>query len=218
MSLHQQVPLPWQSYCECSPLTWDLIEQGIMASEQVTEVFPAASLRFNALSHVKPEEVKVVILGQDPYPTPGDAHGLSFSSQGTRTPKSLQNIFKELEADCGILRKNADLTSWARQGVLLLNTYLTVEKKNPGSHAKIGWEEVTDSLISQLSQRHSHIVFLLWGAASRKKKTLIDTTKHLILESAHPSPLSAHAGFFGNHHFSKTNAYLEEKGRGVITW
>lgn len=218
MQLYSQIPEEWRPYCQCSPLTWALIEQGITSSEVATDVYPAAPLRFNALKLTKPSEVKVVILGQDPYPTPGDAHGLAFSSLSPKVPKSLQNIFKELAQDCGVARSSADLTDWALQGVLLLNSYLTVEKGTPGSHAKIGWGDVTDGIIRELSQRQKHVVFMLWGASAKSKKSLIDPEKHLILESVHPSPLSARSGFFGNRHFSKANTYLLDKGRVPVVW
>ena len=168
-----------------------------------------------------PEEVRVVILGQDPYPTPGHAHGLSFSvEEDVRPlPRSLNNIFKELESDLGLAKPdNGNLEHWARQGVMLLNSTLTVEAGNAGSHAKYGWSELTDETIRHISDQCQHVVFILWGGHARKKKDLIDASRHLVIESAHPSPLSASRGFFGSRPFSRTNAYLTEQGRAPILW
>lgn len=182
-------------------------------------VYPDAHDLFNALKYTPYENVKAVILGQDPYYNPGQAHGLCFSVKpGVETPKSLINIFKEIEDDIGIKNTSPYLVPWAEEGVLLLNTVLSVRKGEPQSHTNKGWEVLTDSIIKKLNDRDKPIVFLLWGAPARKKKALIDTNKHLVLECAHPSPLSAYNGFFGCKHFSKTNAFLEKNGIKPINW
>ena len=182
-------------------------------------VYPDAHDLFNALKYTPYENVKAVILGQDPYYNPGQAHGLCFSVKpGVETPKSLINIFKEIEDDVGIKNTSPYLVPWAEEGVLLLNTVLSVRKGEPQSHTNKGWEVLTDSIIKKLNDRDKPIVFLLWGAPARKKKALIDTNKHLVLECAHPSPLSAYNGFFGCKHFSKTNAFLEKNGMKPINW
>lgn len=184
------------------------------------KVFPPPAKMFRAFDMVAPKDVKVVILGQDPYHTPGVADGLAFSSLPTNpVPPSLLNIYKEIEAEFGCsCPRTPDLTRWAEEGVLLLNASLTVEAGKANSHSEIGWHEFTDAAISIISRTQEHVVFLLWGSYARKKKELIDGTKHLILESAHPSPLSAHKGFLGNGHFKTANAYLKEKGRGGVGW
>ncbi len=182
-------------------------------------IYPPAKLIFNAFNLTPWDKVKVVVLGQDPYHNPGEAMGLSFSvPRGTKLPPSLKNILKEQKADLGIeLPDHGDLSSWANQGVLLLNAMLTVEHKKAGSHKKIGWQLFTDAVIKTLSDRKENLVFLLWGNFAKGKKTLIDANKHLILESAHPSPLARNA-FFGNHHFSKTNNYLQKHKISPINW
>ena len=224
------------------------------------KVFPHPSRMFRAFDMCKPADVRVVILGQDPYHTPGVADGLAFSSfEKNPIPPSLHNIYKEIEAEFGedftILtevdeirgagkapkkaysdtvtesqgprneevrhfnkNRTPDLTRWAEQGVLLLNASLTVASGQANSHVAFGWHEFTDAVIGTISSRCEHVVFLLWGNYAREKRTLIDASKHLILESPHPSPLSAHKGFFGNGHFKKANEYLEKHGRAVITW
>jgi uracil-DNA glycosylase len=167
-----------------------------------------------------PADVRVVILGQDPYHTPGVADGLAFSSiEGNPVPPSLLNIYKEIESEfsCSCPR-TPDLTRWAEQGVLLLNASLTVRSGEANSHADIGWHEFTDAVIRIIGEKEEHVVFMLWGNYARQKRVLIDSDKHLILESPHPSPLAAHRGFFGNNHFKKANQYLLEKGRGQIVW
>jgi len=176
-------------------------------------------LRYRALELVAPEKVRVVILGQDPYHGAGQAMGLSFSvPQGARVPPSLRNIYKELKADLGIdPRAHGDLTGWARQGVLLLNTALTVEAGNAGSHAKIGWETLTDSLIALASSAAPAAAFLLWGNYARAKAPLIDRSRHLVLEAAHPSPLSARK-YHGCRHFSRSNAFLFAHGAIPVQW
>lgn len=183
-------------------------------------IYPAGSLIFRAFDLTPFDEVKVVILGQDPYHGPNQAMGLSFSVPlGVRHPPSLRNIFQEIQQDVGCLYpRTGDLTPWAQQGVLLLNTVLTVEMGLAHSHQGKGWEALTDAVMAQLSQRRTGLVFVLWGAAAAQKKPLIDPSKHLILTAAHPSPLSAHRGFLGCRHFSKINAYLIEKGQDPIDW
>jgi len=183
-------------------------------------IFPPSPLIFNAFNHTPFDKVRVVIIGQDPYHGPGQAHGLSFSvPSGIALPPSLMNIFKEIEADLGIkMSRNGDLTAWANQGVLLLNATLTVEMANAGSHQNRGWEEFTDAAIAALNNHREGLVFVLWGSYAQKKGAMIDSKKHLILQSPHPSPLSAHRGFFGNHQFSTINRYLQEHGKTPINW
>lgn len=184
-------------------------------------VYPKPENIFKAFWLTPLNQVKVVILGQDPYHGPGQAMGLSFSvPKGMRLPPSLHNIYKEIEAEFGFKKDKTqgDLENWATQGVFLLNAILTVVAKTPASHQKIGWENFTDEVISTLSASRKNLVFMLWGGFARSKKVLIDETKHLILESAHPSPLSAHNGFFGNGHFKKCNLYLASKKINPIDW
>lgn len=187
---------------------------------QTGTVYPHPKNLFRAFELTPFDKVKVVILGQDPYHGPGQAHGLSFSViEGVRNPPSLQNIFKELASDGGETPEVAgDLTRWATQGVLLLNATLTVRAGAAGSHQGRGWERFTDAVIKKLSEEREHLVFILWGNYARSKKTLIDTEKHCIIESAHPSPLSAYGGFFGSKPFSRANAYLTEHGVEPIVW
>lgn len=183
-------------------------------------IYPPSGEMFNAFNSTPFAQVKVVILGQDPYHGPGQAHGLSFSvPSGVRIPPSLQNIFKEIERDLGIPRPNhGNLQAWAEQGVLLLNATLSVEQANAGSHQKRGWEQFTDHAIEALNRDREGLVFLLWGSYAQKKGRLIDTNKHLVLKSVHPSPLSAHRGFLGCGHFSQVNEYLQAKGQAPIDW
>ncbi|GGX77571.1 uracil-DNA glycosylase [Litchfieldella qijiaojingensis] len=183
-------------------------------------IYPHSSNWFRAFELTPLDQVRVVILGQDPYHGPNQAHGLCFSVRpGVPAPPSLQNIYKELAQDVGVKPVNHGfLECWARQGVLLLNTSLTVEQGNAGSHRGQGWETFTDRAISTVSEHGLPTVFLLWGSHARQKKALVDTRRHLVLESPHPSPLSAHRGFFGNRHFSRANAFLAEHGRGTIDW
>jgi uracil-DNA glycosylase len=183
-------------------------------------IYPPAKLIFNAFDHCPFDDVKVVIIGQDPYHGPGQAHGLCFSvAEGVPNPPSLQNIFKEIMSDLGKpMPANGDLTRWAHQGVLLLNATLTVQAHQAGSHQRKGWEEFTDAAIRLLAEEREHLVFILWGAYAQKKGAFIDRSKHLVLASAHPSPLSAYNGFFGNKHFSRTNEYLKAHGIAEIEW
>ena len=183
-------------------------------------IYPKGSLIFNAFDKTPFEEVKVVILGQDPYHNPGQAMGLSFSvPDGIKIPPSLANIFKELKTDTGTTIPNTgNLTPWAQQGVLLLNAVLTVRENEPASHSKIGWMNFTDDVIKLLSNQKSRLVFILWGNFAIQKQVLIDATKHKILKAAHPSPLSAYNGFFGCKHFSATNDYLVSHNKTPINW
>lgn len=183
-------------------------------------IFPKGSEFFSALNATSFEEVKVVILGQDPYHGPGQAHGLSFSVKpGVPLPPSLKNIYKELHADIGMpIPKTGYLKPWADQGVLLLNATLSVEQGQAGSHQGKGWEEFTDEVIRQLNEHGEHIVFMLWGSYAQKKGAGIDSKKHLVLKAPHPSPLSAHRGFLGCKHFSKSNEYLKAHGKDPIDW
>lgn len=182
-------------------------------------VYPEYNDIFNALRYTDYNEVKVVILGQDPYHGEGEAHGLSFSvREGVKMPPSLINIFKELESDLGIKRDVSDLTDWAKKGVFLLNSIMTVVKDSPLSHKEKGWEVFTDNIIKYLNERNEPIVFLLWGSYARSKKILITNKRHLILESVHPSPLSAYRGFFGSKPFSKINSFLEKNNIEKIEW
>ncbi len=183
--------------------------------------YPPAKLIFNAFDLCPFDKVKVVIIGQDPYHEPGQAHGLSFSvCDGVPFPPSLQNIFKEIQNDLGTpIPTSGDLTRWAEQGVLLLNATLTVRAHQAASHQRRGWEQFTDAAIRTLNAEREHLVFILWGGYARSKAALIDRSKHLVLESVHPSPLSANrGGWFGNHHFSRTNDYLRANGIEEIQW
>lgn len=188
--------------------------------EANARIYPRGSLIFNALNTTPFDKVKVVILGQDPYHGPGQAHGLSFSvPEGVQHPPSLQNIFKELADDVGVPRPTHGLLQhWAEQGVLLLNSVLTVEEGQAAAHAGKGWEQFTDKIIHLLNNEREHIVFILWGSYAQKKGQFIDRKKHLVIESVHPSPLSAHRGFFGSKPFSQTNAYLSQHGIPSINW
>ena len=193
------------------------LEQEKMAGKVI---YPAQDDLFNAFKETVYDQVKVVILGQDPYHGPGQAHGLSFSVQpGIKAPPSLKNIFKELESDLNLpIPSHGCLKRWANQGVLLLNTSLSVEENKPQSHAKIGWTIFTDNVIKKLNHHPQLLVFLLWGAHAKNKSVLISEKKHLVLTAAHPSPFSVHQGFFGCGHFSKTNAFLKANGREPIDW
>ncbi|MBC7465598.1 MAG: uracil-DNA glycosylase [Bdellovibrio sp.] len=183
-------------------------------------IYPPKPLYFQALNLTPLKDVKVVILGQDPYHGPGQANGLCFSvSEGVRQPPSLQNIFKELKSDLEIpIPVSGDLSRWAEQGVLLLNSVLTVEKEHAASHQKKGWEEFTDKMIRVVNENCENVVFILWGAYAQKKASFVDTTRHHVLQSVHPSPLSSHRGFFGSKPFSQTNAWLKSKKLKPIEW
>lgn len=198
---------------------WQQLQQFVRDERSRGEVYPKHEDVFSALHLTPYADVRVVILGQDPYHGAGQAHGLCFSvQQGVAVPPSLQNMFKELRDDLGIaVASHGDLTKWARQGVLLLNTTLTVRAGSAGSHHGKGWETFTDEVIRVVNER-DFVVFVLWGANARRKKSLIDTSRHAIIESAHPSPLSAYNGFFGSRPFSRVNAALERAGYVTIDW
>lgn len=185
-----------------------------------TTCYPPGNLIFNAFNLCPFDRVKVVLIGQDPYHEPGQAQGLCFSvNDGVQLPPSLVNIFKEIQSDIGTpIPLSGSLVRWAEQGVLLLNATLTVRAHEAASHQRRGWEEFTDAVIKKLSSEREHLVFILWGSYAQSKERLIDTSRHLVLKSAHPSPLSAYRGFFGNHHFSLTNMYLQKQGMQPITW
>ncbi len=197
------------------------IKQEYLAGEKI---YPHPSKIFNALNLTPPGEVKVVILGQDPYHGPGQAMGLSFSVPASvKNPPSLKNIFKELESELGHksdaeIKHGGDLTNWAEQGVLLLNSVLTVKAGKPGSHSGRGWEQFTDGIISELSNNYSGIIFMLWGNYAKQKLSLIDASRHTVLTAPHPSPFSAHSGFFGCNHFISANQQLEAGGKAEIKW
>jgi uracil-DNA glycosylase len=192
----------------------------VRSEYQTQKIFPPAKLIFNAFDQCPFDQVKVVILGQDPYHGPGQAHGLCFSvNDGVEFPPSLRNIFKEINSDTGApIPTSGNLTRWAQQGVLLLNATLTVRAHTAGSHQKKGWEQFTDSVIRLVSDRLDHVVFILWGNYAISKSEFINPEKHLILKSVHPSPLSASRGFFGNKQFSTANMYLQQFGKDPIVW
>ena len=182
-------------------------------------IYPVPEKVFNSINHVKYSDVKVVIIGQDPYHEPNQAHGLSFSVEnGVALPPSLVNIFKEIKNEYGYQNTNGNLASWAKQGVLLLNSVLTVEKGKANSHKGKGWEKITQKIVDLLNDREEPLVFILWGGSAQKVGQNINTKKHLVLKSAHPSPLSAFNGFFGNNHFKKTNQFLKSIGKQEIDW
>lgn len=194
---------------------------GVFVKSEYKEktIYPEYERIFDAFRYTDYDNVKVVILGQDPYHGDGEAHGLSFSvKEGIKMPPSLRNIFKELESDVGVKRTQTDLTDWAKQGVLLLNSIMTVVKDTPLSHKDKGWENFTDNVIKKLGKREEPMVFILWGSYARSKKCLIENSKHMIIECVHPSPLSANRGFFGSKPFSKTNSFLKENGIKEISW
>ncbi|HIV81612.1 MAG TPA: uracil-DNA glycosylase [Candidatus Salinicoccus merdavium] len=182
-------------------------------------VFPPREEIYTAFELTSFENVRVVILGQDPYHGEGQSHGLAFSvNEGIKIPPSLRNMYKELEDDLNIVRTGGSLKDWASQGVLLLNTVLTVDAHEANSHRGLGWERFTDSVIETVSEELDNVVFILWGKPAQKKETLIDTSKHLVIKSVHPSPLSAYRGFFGSKPYSRTNEYLKENGRAMVDW
>lgn len=195
----------------------EVVKQSYLGTDAV---YPPPKFIFNAFALTPFDKVEVVILGQDPYHGAGQAHGLCFSVQeGIAVPPSLQNIYKELHDDLGVpIRKTGDLTQWATQGVLLLNATLTVLAGKPGSHQNLGWEQFTDAVIKKISDEKVHVVFILWGKYAQSKENLIDWEKHLILKAPHPSPFSAHSGFFGSKPFSKTNEYLKKHKKKPIEW
>ena len=221
--LERQLPASWQG-CLQAEFERPYMQQlsGFLAqqNQQGKVIYPAVHEIFSALQQTPFEQVKVVILGQDPYHGEGQAHGLSFSvPKGIKTPPSLVNIYKELQADIGIDQpQHGNLQAWAQQGVLLLNAVLTVEQQQAGSHQGQGWEQFTDKIISEINKNSEHVVFLLWGAYAQRKGKMIDATKHLVLKSVHPSPLSAYRGFLGCKHFSQTNDYLQQWGKTPIDW
>lgn len=226
MSAAEAIPESWRAALE--PVLASREARGLgdfLKAEEAAgkRVYPPAGQRFAALLLTPLDAVKVVILGQDPYHGAGQAHGLCFSvAPGVKVPPSLVNIHKELASDLGILRPaHGNLESWARQGVLLLNTALTVEEGRAGSHSKLGWEAITDAAIAAVAAKQEPCVFLLWGNHARSKALRVaglEESRHLILSAPHPSPLSAHAGFLGCRHFSQANAFLEAHGRGAIDW
>jgi len=217
-----RIPPQWKELIaeEFEKPYWGELAERVRSEYLSRSVFPHPSRVFRALELVQPQEVKVVILGQDPYHTPGVADGLAFSSfPQNPIPPSLLNMFNEIEKEFGITcEKDPDLTRWAVQGVLLLNASLSVRSGEANSHADYGWHAFTDAISAALSEKEAHIAFMLWGAFAGKKEVLIDWTKHLVLKSAHPSPLSAHRGFFGNGHFKRANEYLKEHWRTEIDW
>jgi len=196
------------------------LEQALKKEVEEHVIYPPKPLIFKAFELTRATDIKVVVLGQDPYFNPDQANGLAFSvNRGQAIPKSLKNIYQELSSDMGMgIPNHGDLTYWAKQGVLLLNTVLTVRKGEPNSHRYLGWERFTDQVIRSLSLEGKPKVFLLWGNESRKKRSLIDGKRHLVLEAPHPSPLSAYRGFFGCRHFSRANQFLIEQGRTPIDW
>lgn len=211
----------WNSYLkeEMSSLYFKTLMETVDSLYQTSTVFPPKEEVYKAFDLVDFKDVKVVIIGQDPYHGAFQANGLSFSvSKGVKLPPSLVNIYKELESDLGIRNLNGDLSKWAEQGVFLLNATLTVEEKKAGSHQKIGWEKFTDAVIEQLSTHREDIVFILWGSFAQKKGKNIDRSKHCVIETVHPSPLSVYRGFYGSKPFSKSNDYLASKGIKTIDW
>lgn len=223
LNIAQELPALWKSHL-APEFEKDYMQQlhDFLESEknQKKSILPHSSLWFNALTTTDLDQVKVVILGQDPYPTLGHAHGLCFSvmPEVKPIPKSLINIYKELEDDLGIVNSNGNLQSWAAQGVLLLNSVLTVEAGKANSHQGQGWEQLTDRIIEVLNEQTSPIAFVLWGAYAQKKGSIVNNPQHLVLRSPHPSPLAAYRGFFGSKPFSKINNFLIENGKEPINW
>jgi uracil-DNA glycosylase len=222
MKLESIIPPAWQMALD-SALKSPKVEQlETFLAQEITNVpvYPPQQQWFSALDSLKPEQVKVVILGQDPYHGAGEAHGLAFSvPHGVKTPPSLRNIWQELARDFGLTPpQHGNLAGWAEQGVLLLNTALTVRADCAGSHGKQGWDVITNAVIAHLASTQRNLVFLLWGAHAQKRGALIDQTAHCVLTSAHPSPLSVYRGFSGCGHFSATNTYLEQHGKAPIDW
>ena len=217
-----QIKSDWETFLkeELNSKKFQSIIQNLNMERKCYSIFPENKSIFNAFNMTSLDSLKVVILGQDPYHKKSQAHGLAFSvPNGTKIPPSLRNIFKELKKDLKIpIPNHGNLSYWAKQGVLLLNSTLTVREKEAGSHHKIGWEEFTDQVIKKITKQKKGVIFLLWGAFAQKKSKLIDTKKHYILNAAHPSPLSAYRGFFGCHHFSKTNSILIKNNQKPIDW
>jgi uracil-DNA glycosylase len=221
-SMKDRLPADWKKVLKdvlASP-EFEELEAFVARERREETVYPSEEDLFSAFRLTPYEEVKVLLLGQDPYHGPGQAHGLAFSVQpGVKPPPSLVNIFKELQSDVGAPKpKDGSLLRWAEQGVLLLNAVLTVRQGEANAHARHGWEHFTDAVIQKVSDKPERVVFILWGAYAQKKKPLIDTSKHVILEAQHPSPLSAKKGFFGSHPFSKTNEALKKAGLEPIDW
>jgi uracil-DNA glycosylase len=214
------LPAAWQSALDTDHLELLAKLEGRLEKEaNGGEIFPPKNLRYRALELVSPETVKVVLIGQDPYHGPSQAMGLSFSvPEGVTVPPSLRNIFKELRSDLGAeIPSHGDLTAWAEEGVLLLNTSLSVLRGKPGSHADYGWREITGRLLAHISRTAPPTVFLLWGKHAQSRIEAIDAERHLVLKCGHPSPYAAHL-FFGNSHFSQANAFLRKHGRGAVRW
>ena len=222
MDLASMLPASWRAELDSALRAESFRKLQAFLEEEYAAgpVFPPAEDLFSAFRLTPPDKVRVLILGQDPYHDDGQAHGLAFSVRpGVRFPPSLRNIFQELRDDlCIPVPAHGSLESWAKQGVLLLNTVLTVRAHAPASHQKHGWEEFTDAVIRTIGSRETPVIFVLWGAPAQKKKRLIDTTRHLVLESAHPSPLSAYRGFFGSRPFSRINEELRKHGFAEIDW
>jgi len=221
-TMSDQLPLQWHDLLshELAQPYWTSLQDFVAAERQAATVYPPLGATFRAFELIAPHEVRVVILGQDPYHSQGQANGLCFSvTDGVKIPPSLRNIYKELQADCGIEPSSSgDLSAWAQQGVLLLNATLTVRHDGAGTHQGHGWEVFTDAVVRALGSLTSPIVFVLWGAFARKKKSLITQPQHTIIESAHPSPLSAHNGFLGSKPFSQINQALIASGSSPIDW
>ncbi|MDD3154852.1 MAG: uracil-DNA glycosylase [Victivallaceae bacterium] len=222
-TLLDAIPAPWRKVLPMAELTGRLTDlEQMLDAEQEAQVYPPREKIFTALAMVPPEKVRAVILGQDPYHKEHQAHGMAFSVPPDlqKLPPSLRNIFKEAAADLhwATPPPSGSLLPWAREGVLLLNTVLTVRAHEPGSHRKKGWEAFTDAVIKVLNERMEPVVFLLWGNDARAKRVLITESRHCVIESNHPSPLSASRGFFGSRPFSRTNAFLKEHARGEIDW
>lgn len=220
--MNEQIESSWKKVLanEFSTSYFLLLTKAVGSTYLKQTVFPPQQLLFNAFTQCPFNRIKVVILGQDPYHGEGQAHGLAFSvPNGVVIPPSLRNIFKEINSDVGpTVFTSGNLENWAKQGVLLLNSTLTVESGKAGSHHALGWEQFTDAVIAKISVKKEHVVFLLWGAYAQNKRVLIDETKHLVLTAPHPSPLSAYRGFLGCQHFSQTNSYLINHGYTPIIW
>lgn len=217
-----KIEASWKDFLESefNALYFENLTNFVWNEYKTKLTFPPASLIFNAFDQCPLENVKVVIIGQDPYHGDGQAHGLCFSvNDGVAFPPSLLNIFKEIERDLGKQKPSSgNLIRWAQQGVLLLNATLTVQAQTAGSHQNRGWEQFTDAVIRKLANEKNNLVFMLWGSSAQKKGDFIDANRHLVLKSVHPSPLSAYRGFIGNNHFSLANRYLQENGKTEIDW